>query len=338
MKRALIAGIAGQDGSYLAEFLLGKGYRVDGVVRPGFETNSRDEDNLAEVKDRIILLQGDLSERKFVRSLVAEKYDEIYNLASVSNLLHPWDDAFGVIQSTGYTPLRFLDALRELSPETAFLQASSSEMFGNASASPQNETTPFSPQKPYAYGKVLAHQAVGGFRRHCGLRASAGILYNHESPRRAKHFLTRKVTSSLARIKLGLQDKMTIGNLDAIRDWGYAPDYTRAMHAILQAETLDDYIIATGLGHTVREFIEIAALALALPLHWEGVGVTERGLDENGKEIVVVAKEFYRPTEEQALVGDSRKLRHERGWQPTVTFEELVAIMVRSDVEKLTKR
>lgn len=306
--KALITGIRGQDGSYLAELLRGKGYEVEGINRG----------------------DGDLTDRAFVDGFVKKNFDEIYNLASLSTVQHPWEDPVGAVKSTALIPLTMLDAIRAHSPTTRFFQASSSEMFGNPTESPQSETTPFNPQKPYAYGKLLAHQAIAGYRTYCGLFAVSGILYNHESPRRHERFVTRKITSSLAKIKRGEQESMTLGNLNALRDWGYAGDFVEAMHAMLTADAPDDYVIATGQARSVRDFVEAAAAALDMHIAWSGSGPEEVGTWE-GRPIVAVSKEFYRPAESMPLIGDISKIKKSLGWEPKTSFKEMVREMVEAE-------
>jgi GDP-D-mannose dehydratase len=312
MKTALITGIAGQDGSYLAELLKQKGYEVEGV----------------EYGD------GDLCDIVFVNSLVSKEFDEIYNLASVSTVMHPWEDPLCTIKSTGMIPLTFLEAIRVRAPRTRFFQASSSEMYGDPVESPQNERTQFHPQKPYGYGKLLAHQAVVGYRKNHNLFAVSGILFNHESPRRGENFVTRKITSTLAHIAHGLNEVLFLGNLDVKRDWGFAGDYVSAMHLMLQADVADDYVVATGNAHTVREFVEVAAQALDIPLVWSGIGSKEIGKAKDGRTIVAVSKEFYRPSEMLSFIGDSTKIQKELGWSPTISFEGLVEMMAIEDFKK----
>ncbi|OGC80266.1 hypothetical protein A2943_00110 [Candidatus Adlerbacteria bacterium RIFCSPLOWO2_01_FULL_51_16] len=312
MKKALITGVAGQDGSYLAEFLTEKGYEVHGVDRS----------------------DGDLLDPLFISNLVSKKFDEIYNLASVSTVQDPWEDPIGTVRSCGEVPLLFLQAVRSLSPKTRFFQASSAEMYGEPVESPQNEQTPFHPKKPYAYGKLLAHQAIEGYRKNHGIFAVSGILYNHESPRRHERFVTRKITSSLAKIKKGTLDCLTLGNLDTKRDWGFAGDYVRAMYLMLQAKAPNDYVIATGEVHTVREFVEAAAQALGMKLAWSGTGINEIGKTEDGRVIVKVSKEFYRPSEGKIFFGENNKIKKDLNWRPEVPFLQLVEMMVKADLEK----
>ncbi len=306
MKKALITGIAGQDGSYLAEFLRTKGYEVAGVDKN----------------------DGDLLDPEFIKSLVGKEFDEIYNFASVSTVQSPWEDPVGTIKSTGLMPLYFLEAIRTQSLKTKFFQASSAEMFGDTAESPQSETTAFAPRSPYAYGKLLAHNAVEGFRSH-GVFGVSGILFNHESPRRGLHFVTRKITSTLSRIARGADEVLELGNLDAQRDWSYAGDIVEAMWMSLQHDKPDTYVFASGEVHTVREFVEAAAAALDKTIRWEGNGVDEKGYDQNNKELVRVNPAFFRPVETQTRRGDISKIKKALGWTPKTSFMELVEMMVK---------
>lgn len=324
MKRALITGIAGQDGSYLAELLMTNGYAVSGVDRAGGVNVEGAE-----------LIIGDILSQEFVRELVSQKFDEIYNLASVATVESPWEDPVGTIASTGLAPLYFLEAIRTLSPSTKFFQASSAEMFGTPDRSPQNEETPFHPKSPYGIGKLMSHVSVGQYRREFKLFAVSGILFNHESPRRGEGFVTRKITKTLARIKAGSEKELTLGNLNAVRDWGFAGDYVEAMRAMLQADAPDDYVIASGETHTVRDFINATSKALNLEITWEGEGDTEVGKDAKGSVIVRVSKEFFRPIEKVERCGDISKIKKALGWKPRTNFENLVKMMVEAEKQIL---
>jgi GDPmannose 4,6-dehydratase len=316
MKRALITGITGQDGSYLAELLLEKGYEVHGMVR---RASSEKFERIEHLRDRITLHQGDLLDhRSLVDALRAAGPDEVYNLAAMSFVAVSWIQPTLTAEFTGVGVTRLLEAVREVCPETRFYQASSSEMFG-ASTPPQNEETPFHPRSPYAVAKVMAYWITVNYRESYGMFCANGILFNHESGRRGETFVTRKITRALARIQAGLQDKLYLGNLDAKRDWGYAPDYTDAMWRILQADEPDDYVIATGEMHSVREFLDAAAEHLGLD--WE--------------KFIEIDPRYYRPAEVDALCGDASKAREKLGWEPTVTFKELVQLMVDDDVKLL---
>jgi GDPmannose 4,6-dehydratase len=323
MKKALITGITGQDGSYLAEQLLDKGYEVHGIVRRSSSFNSDRINHLYrdphERGVKLFMHYGDLSESSRLVKLVYElQPDEIYHLGAQSHVRVSFDTPEYTSDVTGLGTVRLLEAIRETGVETRFYQASSSEMFG-AAPPPQNETTPFHPRSPYAVAKVMAHWATINYRESYGIFAATGILFNHESPRRGETFVTRKITRALARIEAGLQEKLFLGNLDAQRDWGFTPDYTDAMWRILQADTPDDYVIATGEMHSVRDFLDEACSHL--------------GLDWN--DFVEFDERYLRPAEVDALCGDAGKARTQLGWEPTVTFRELVRIMVDADREAL---
>jgi len=313
-RRALITGITGQDGSYLAEFLLEKGYEVYGLVR---RVSVQKLDRLLEIKDRVHLLSGDLLDSSsLMRALSVARPHEVYNLAAQSFVPTSWSEPVGTAEVTALGVTRLLDALRSVAPEARFYQASTSEMFGKA-APPQNEDTPFHPRSPYGVAKVYAHWATVNFRESYGLFAVSGILFNHESPRRGHEFVTRKITSAAARISLGLEDTLRLGNLDARRDWGYAGDYVRAMWEMLQREDPRDYVIASGETHSVRELCDAAFGAVGLA--WE--------------DHVSVSDDLKRPAEVDHLVGDARRARAELGWQPELSFESLVQRMVEHDLE-----
>lgn len=311
MKRALITGITGQDGSYLAEFLLAKGYTVVGY-------------------------KGDITDTELLaKTIKKEKPDELYNLASVATVAKPWDNPLRVLQVTGLAPVALLEILKNESPKTKFFQASSAEMFGDPERSPQNEDTSFRPKSPYGLGKLLAHLTVGQYRAQHDLFAVSGILFNHESPRRGEGFVTRKITSTLARIKAGTEKELVVGNVNAVRDWGFAGDYVRAMWMMLQADIPDDYVIASGETYTVRDFIHAAAAALNVEITWTGVGDSEVGTDARGNVIARVSKDFYRPVEKVARCGDISKIKKVLGWKPKTNFKELVRMMVEADVSEV---
>lgn len=326
MKRALITGITGQDGSYLAELLMANGYAVSGVDRAGGGGVEGAE-----------LIVGDILSQEFVRELVSQKFDEVYNLASIATVQSPWEDPVGTIASTGLAPLYFLEAIRTLSPSTKFFQASSAEMFGNPQIRPQNEETPFHPRSPYGIGKLMSHVSVGQYRREFKLFAVSGILFNHESPRRGDGFVTRKITKTLARIKAGTEKELVIGNLSAVRDWGFAGDYVEAMRMMLQADAPDDYVIASGEMHTVRDFINATSKALNLEITWEGDGDTEVGKDAKGSVIVRVSKEFFRPVEKIERCGDISSIKKNLNWKPKTSFEDLVRMMATHDAGLLSQ-
>jgi GDPmannose 4,6-dehydratase len=323
MKKALITGITGQDGSYLAEQLIDKGYEVHGIVRRSSSFNTDRLDHLYrdphERGVRLIMHYGDLTESSRLVKLVYEiQPDEVYHLGAQSHVRVSFDTAEYTSDATGLGTVRLLEAIRETGVKTRFYQASSSEMFGTAPP-PQNETTPFHPRSPYAVAKVMAHWITVNYRESYDLFASTGILFNHESPRRGETFVTRKITRALARIEAGLQEKLFLGNLDAKRDWGYTPDYTDAMWRILQADEPDDFVIATGEMHSVREFLDEAAAHIGVD--WQ--------------DVVEFDERYLRPAEVDALCGDASKAHEKLGWKPTVTFKELVRTMVDADREVL---
>ncbi len=328
-KRALITGITGQDGSYLAELLLSEGYVVIGVT-----SGKSSRIHINAIADQIVLVTGDITDPLCVRELIHTHVpDEVYNLASVSSVGQPWVAVEDTVRATGLAPLHFLEGIRETKPDTRFFQASSAEMYGVTTDPLQTEDTLLHPLNPYGVSKTFAHHMVGAYRRAHGLFATSGILFNHESPRRGEHFVTRKITRTLAQIKRGLEEPLFLGNIDAKRDWGFAGDYVRAMHSMLTQEMASDYVIATGIRHSVRQLIETAGDALQMPITWEGAGLDEVGVTTGGKVIIRINKDFYRPVEAHVLCGDSTKAQQGLGWKPRVSFEELVAMMVRSDLE-----
>ncbi len=336
MKNALITGVTGQDGSYLAESLMQKGYAVYGLLR----RSSAGPSELIESLHRqgMNLIYGDLRDIAAIkRALEEAQPDEIYNLAAQSHV----GISFKVPEETweiNYHGLgRIVTEVSRQKPDAHIYQASTSEMFGSTPP-PQNEGSPFNPVSPYAEAKLAAHRDyVEGYRERHGMYICSGILFNHESPRRGKHFVTRKITYSLAKMKLGLQDHLELGNLSARRDWGHAKEYVEAMQLMLSRPTPEDFVISTGRQHTVREFVDAAANVLGINIHWEGEAEKEVGLDENGKVLVKVNPEFYRPREVHDLLGDSSKAHRMLGWEPKMTFEELVEDMVTSDLDFLTK-
>jgi GDPmannose 4,6-dehydratase len=313
-RRALITGVTGQDGSYLAELLLGEGYEVYGLVR---RSSSARLDRIAHVQDRLKLVHGDLLDQSsLMRALAEARPHEVYNLAAQSFVPRSFDEPVLTAEITGLGVTRLLEAVRHVCPEARFYQASTSEMFGDADESPQKETTPFRPRSPYGVAKVYAHWMTVNAREAYGLHASSGILFNHESPRRGVEFVTRKITRAAARIRLGLESSLSLGNLDARRDWGFAGDYVRAMWRMLQEERADDYVIATGETHSVREVC--AAAFGALGLAWEDHLAVDEGL--------------LRPADVQQLVGDSSKARARLDWRPKMRFEELIRTMAEADL------
>ncbi len=329
-KRALITGITGQDGSYLAELLLSKGYAVTGVVR------ERDTfANIDHILNQLNIVTGEIVDRFFVQELVAMKFDEIYNLASIATVVSPWETPLMVPAVPGNAPVYFLEAIRLSSPTTKFFQASSAEMFDPTAASPQNEVTACAPRNPYGAAKLYAHTMLEAYRNAHKLFAVSGILYNHESPRRPETFVTRKIVATLARIKAGSDEVLSLGNLDVKRDWGYAGDYVRAMWMSLQHNTPETFVIASGQAHTVRECVEIAARLLRIPLSWEGEGLLEVAKDSSGRVVVKIDPTFYRPAEQNARRGDISKIMLELGWKPEVSFETLIEMMVGAEKENL---
>lgn len=327
MKRALITGITGQDGSYLAELLVGKGYHVAGLRYSGAPPSF-----IEALGNRIALYEGDIADQDALADIIRkERPDELYNLASIATVAKPWEDPLSVLKVTGLAPIALLEILKKESPQTKFFQASSAEMFGDPEESPQDERTPYKPRSPYGLGKLMAHLAVEQYRAEYGLFAVSGILFNHESPRRAEGFVTRKITKSLARIRAGIEKELIVGNLNAVRDWGFAGDYVEAMWQMLQAKAPKDYIIASGQTHTVRDFINAAAQTLAIKITWEGEGEAEVGRDKKGSVIVRGSKEFFRPVERVNRRGDISKIQKELGWKPKTRFEDLVRMMVEAD-------
>ncbi|OGG55056.1 GDP-mannose 4,6-dehydratase [Candidatus Kaiserbacteria bacterium RIFCSPHIGHO2_02_FULL_49_11] len=334
MKRALITGITGQDGSYLAEYLINEGYEVWGLMRRTSLDPLMRINDLA-VSRRIKITYGNLRDSaSLLRALQESQPDEIYNLAAQSDV----GISFKCPEETmeiNYLGLgRLVNEAVKVSPKVRIYQASTSEMFGKT-LPPQNESSAFAPVSPYGESKLKAHEDfVKGYRERHGIYICSGILFNHESPRRGEHFVTRKITISLAKIKLGLQDSFSLGNLEAKRDWGFAGDYVRAMHLILQQDTPDDYVVASGEARSVRDFVEAGCKALGMRIFWSGDGLDEVGKDENGKTILTIKKEFYRPTEVDYLLGDCAKARQKLRWTPEVSFDALVAMMAGADIEK----
>jgi len=337
MKKALITGITGQDGSYLAELLLSKGYEVHGTLRRASVFNTERIDHLL---DRIKTYYSDLSDSSSLNRLIEKvQPDEIYNLGAQSHVKVSFEVPEYTAETDAVGTLRILDAIRETKIKTRFYQASTSEMFGGMPETvPQSEKTPFHPRSPYGAAKLYAHWITVNYREAYGLFACSGLLFNHESPRRGKTFVTRKITTAIAKIERGEQDKIVLGNLDAKRDWGYAPDYVEAMWLMLQAKEPDDYVIATGEAHTVREFCERAFAIIGRVIIWKGQGVDEKGLDKRtGKTLIEIDPKYFRPSEVEYLLGDPAKAKAKLGWQPKVKFEELVRIMVEADRLEVAK-
>jgi GDPmannose 4,6-dehydratase len=342
IKKALITGITGQDGSYLAEFLLGKGYSVHGMIRRSSLSNL---ERIASICDdpifrgRFFLHEGDLSDSSSLKRIIETvSPDEVYNLAAMSHVKASFDmpeytadvDALGV--------LRILDAIRSFNPKIRFYQASTSELYGKIQEVPQTEKTPFHPRSPYGIAKLYAYWIVVNYREAHNLFACNGILFNHESPRRGETFVSRKITLAVARIARGLQDKLTLGNLDAKRDWGYAKDFVEGMWLMLQQKKPDDYILATGETTTVRRFVNLSFKEVGIEIEWAGSGVREQGRDAaSGKVLVEVSPQFFRPSEVDLLIGDATKAKRDLGWFPRTTIQDLVRMMVRCDLEAIDK-
>ena len=335
MKKALITGITGQDGSYLAEFLLEKGYEVHGLIRRSSTDNMERIRHLLDEPKKITLHYSDMTDaNSLIRLLYKIEPDEVYNLAAQSHVKVSFDIPKYTADVNAIGTLMLLDSIREVNPKIKFYQASSSELFGKVRETPQNENTPFYPRSPYAVSKLYAYWITVNYRESYQLFACNGILFNHESPRRGKNFVTRKITTGIADILSGKLQHICLGNLDAKRDWGYAGDYVEAMWLILQQDKPDDYVVATGETHTVREFCELAFRNIGINLKWIGKGVDEKGVDmATGREMVKVSSEFFRPTEVELLLGDPTKAKSKLNWKPRVSFEELVAMMVKSDIQ-----
>ena len=339
-KVALITGITGQDGAYLAEFLINKGYIVHGIKRRTSLFNTDRIDHLYQdrhEKDlRFFLHHGDLTDStSLIRIIQQTQPDEIYNLAAQSHVAVSFEEPEYTANSDALGALRILEAIRILGlvNKSRFYQASSSELFGLVQEMPQKETTPFYPRSPYAVAKLYAYWITVNYREAYGIFACNGILFNHESPIRGETFVTRKITRALARIKLGLQDCLFLGNMDAKRDWGHAKDYVEMQWLMLQQEKPEDFVVATGVQYSVRDFVDAAARELGMAIKWEGEGDKEKGCDVNGRVIVAVDPRYFRPTEVETLLGDAAKAKSKLGWAPKITFEELVAEMVREDLK-----
>ena len=328
MKVALVTGITGQDGSYLAELLLETGYEVHGIVRRSSLINT---DRIDPIYDDIKLHYGDMTDAGSIIHIIQKvKPDEIYNLAAQSHVKVSFElpEYTGTVDGLG--TLRILEAIRILGMENdvRIYQASTSELYGKVQEIPQTETTPFYPRSPYGVAKLYGYWIVKNYREAYGLHASSGILFNHESPRRGETFVTRKITQGLSRISVGVQDALYLGNLDAKRDWGHAKDYVEAMWLMLQQDQPDDYVIATGEQHSVREFVELAAPLFGLDIEWDGEGLNEKGVDKiTGRSIIEVSEKYFRPTEVDSLLGDATKAKEKLGWEPKTTFKQLVEDM-----------
>lgn len=340
MKVALITGVTGQDGAYLAELLLGKGYEVHGVKRRTSLFNTDRIDHLYQdphiANRNFILHHGDLTDStSLIRIIKQVQPDEIYNLAAQSHVAVSFEEPEYTANSDALGSLRILEAIRILGLEkkTRFYQASTSELYGLVQETPQKETTPFYPRSPYAVAKLYAYWITVNYREAYGMYACNGILFNHESPIRGETFVTRKITRALARIKLNLQDCLYLGNMDALRDWGHARDYVEMQWLMLQQDTAEDFVIATGVQYSVRDFVNLAAKELGIVITWKGQGVEEKGYDAAGKCIVEVDARYFRPTEVETLLGDPSKAKNKLGWTPKTTFAELVSEMVREDLK-----
>ncbi len=344
MKKAIITGITGQDGSYLAELLLEKGYEVHGVKRRTSLFNTDRIDHLYTDPhisgSRLFLHYGDMTDSSSLTRIIQKvQPDEIYNLAAQSHVAVSFEEPEYTGDSDGLGTLRILEAIRILGMESKvrFYQASTSELYGDVRETPQNELTPFYPRSPYAVAKLYAYWITVNYRESYGIYACNGILFNHESPRRGETFVTRKITRALARIKLGLQDCLYLGNMNALRDWGHAKDFVRMQWMMLQQEIPEDFVIATGIQYSVRDFVNVAAKEINLSLRWEGEGLEEKAFDENGKCIIAVDQRYFRPAEVETLLGDPSKANDKLGWMPEITFQELVSEMMREDL-KLSER
>ena len=342
MRTALITGVTGQDGSYLAELLLGKGYEVHGVVRRASTFNRGRIDHLRAdpaTRERFFLHYGDLGDPESLITVVdTVRPHEVYNLAAQSHVGISFRMPTYTGDVTAIGTVRLLEAVRQKVPDARFYQASSSELFGKAQEKPQNERTPFHPRSPYAVAKLYSYWAAVNFREAYGMFAANGILFNHESPRRGENFVTRKITRAVAEITSGLRDRVTLGNLEARRDWGFAGDFVEAMWRILAADRPDDFVVGTGETHSVREFCEAAFAELGVELEWQGGGDGEVGRERgSGAVRVAVDPRYYRPAEVDELQADAAKARKVLGWTPTVTFDELVRMMVRHDVAEVAR-
>jgi GDPmannose 4,6-dehydratase len=345
MKKALISGITGQDGSYLTEILLEKGYEVHGIIRRSSSFNTKRIDHLYANKDlidkKLFLHFGDLVDTSSLNRLLEKiEPDEIYNLAAQSHVKVSFEVPDYTAQVDALGTLRFLDAIRETGlRKVKFYQASTSELYGKVQEVPQTETTPFYPRSPYGVAKIYGYWIVVNYREAYDIFACNGILFNHESPRRGETFVTRKITRAVARIKHGLQQSLHMGNLDAKRDWGYAPEFCEGMWRILQHSKAEDFVLATGETHSVREFIELAFKEIGIDVAWKGKGANEIGKDKKtGNVLVEIDKTYFRPTEVDLLIGDPTKAKKKLGWKPKTTFEELVKIMVKADCDSVKKK
>ena len=336
MKRALITGVNGQDGSYLAELLLEKGYKVYGLMR---RKSSVDYGNVEHIKDKIEFIYADMADVvSLTNAMRISQADEVYNLAAQSFVGTSWEQPVATAEIDGIGALNMLEAIRMIKPNAKFYQASTSEMYGLVQAIPQNEETPFYPRSPYGVAKLYGHWITKNYRESYDMYACSGILFNHESERRGKEFVTRKITDAVARIKFGVQEVLELGNLDAKRDWGHAKDYVRAMWLMLQQDEADDYVIATNETRTVREFVERTFMYVGIEIIWEGSEVNEIGKDKaTGKTVVKINPDFFRPAEVDILIGDPIKAETKLGWKREIPFVELVERMIKNDLMLVEK-
>ena len=336
MEKALITGITGQDGSYLAELLLEKGYRVYGIMR---RKSVVDYGNVEHIKDKINFIYADMTDViSLINAMRVSQADEVYNLAAQSFVATSWEQPLATAEIDAVGVTNMLEAIRTVKPSCRFYQASTSEMFGLVQAIPQCETTPFYPRSPYGVAKLYGHWITKNYRESYGLFTCSGILFNHESERRGKEFVTRKITDAVARIKNGLQEYVELGNLDSKRDWGHSKDYVRAMWLMLQQDKPDDYVVATNETRTVREFVEIAFKTAGIDVEWKGTGVNEVGIDKaTGKTVVKVSEKFFRPAEVDILLGNPEKAEKTLGWTREISFAELVERMVRNELALVEK-
>ena len=342
-KVALITGITGQDGSYLAELLLEKEYEVHGIIRRSGSFNTGRIDHIIKdekYKDQFFFHYGDVTDSSNLNRLLEKiQPNEIYNLAAQSHVKVSFEIPDYTAQVDALGTLRFLDAIRETHLDTKFYQASTSELYGKVQEIPQTEKTPFYPRSPYGVAKLYGYWIIVNYREAYDLFACNGILFNHESPRRGETFVTRKITRAAARIKEGIQDALYLGNLDAKRDWGFAPEYCEGMWLMLQQDKPTDYVLATGKNHSIREFCELAFKELNIQIEWKGKGEDEIGVNaQTGKQLIGIDEKYYRPTEVEQLLGDASKAKEELGWEPKISFEELVKLMIHADWEKVKKR
>lgn len=334
MKRALITGITGQDGAYLAEFLLEKGYKVYGLVR---RKSKLDFGNVEHLINDIEFIYGDMTDYiSLVNAMNISQADEVYNLAAQSFVATSWEQPIATANMDAIAVTNILEAIRVIKPTAKFYQASTSEMFGLVQEIPQKETTPFYPRSPYGVAKLYGHWITKNYRESYNMYACSGILFNHESPRRGKEFVTRKITDAVARIRYGLQEILYLGNLEAKRDWGFAGDYVKAMWLMLQQEEADDFVVATGEAHTVKEFVELAFKHADIEIEWTGRGVEEKGINKaTGKVVVEVDSKFFRPAEVDILLGSPEKAQKKLAWTREISFEQLVKMMTKNDLEKV---